>query len=350
MKSTRLRLVLVILLVCVLAGLVLALGNSKHFAAGITSLFGKSSATATTSPSAGLSASPVQTHLPAPSPTTAPTPSPKPTPSPTPDPDAQYYSDKETVVVSPQKDHWVYKSPTLSVEVKKITQTKPNLLYYVAEIRTKDPDMIRYFSAGKSRLYPDQIATKNKAVIAVTGDFLNNPYVDDTTKKAKGIIIRDGKIMSEKTGSDTLAILPGGVFKIFNPKETTGKGLLAMGVKNAFSFGPGLVRDGVEMPNLQKHPLKNRNPRTGVGMVAPGHYVFIVMTGREKYSVGVTLSDFAKLFLQYGCTQAYNFDGGQSASMCFMGEQMNPMHVQADGFQQRRMPELFGIGTSDLVK
>jgi exopolysaccharide biosynthesis protein len=99
-----------------------------------------------------------------------------------------------------------------------------------------------------------------------------------------------------------------------------------------------------------KHALAKRNPRSGVGMIEPGHYIFIVVDGREPaVSIGMNFTDFAQLFLQYGCKVAFNFDGGQSASMCFMGKQLNVMHVQEDGFVQRRMPDVFAIGTSELV-
>jgi exopolysaccharide biosynthesis protein len=49
-----------------------------------------------------------------------------------------------------------------------------------------------------------------------------------------------------------------------------------------------------------------------------------VVDGRDYgYSVGVTLSEFARIFKDLGCTTAYNLDGGGSSTLCFMGELVN---------------------------
>jgi hypothetical protein len=66
------------------------------------------------------------------------------------------------------------------------------------------------------------------------------------------------------------------------------------------------------------------NPRAGLGLVEPGHFVAIVVDGRFPYfSHGVLLSNFAQMFLDEGCVMAYNLDGGASATMVFMGEYIN---------------------------
>ncbi|MNW12867.1 hypothetical protein D3C71_2106620 [compost metagenome] len=59
-------------------------------------------------------------------------------------------------------------------------------------------------------------------------------------------------------------------------------------------------------------------------MLAPNHYVFIVVDGRkEGYSRGMTLTEFAQTFADLGCTEAYNLDGGGSSTMYFMGRVVN---------------------------
>jgi exopolysaccharide biosynthesis protein len=75
--------------------------------------------------------------------------------------------------------------------------------------------------------------------------------------------------------------------------------------------------------------------------------------GRNRgYSVGMTYLEFAKLFQQYGCVQAYCFDGGASSAMVFMGEPME-VKVKMTGtnkLTQRRIPDMFILGESSLVK
>ena len=60
-----------------------------------------------------------------------------------------------------------------------------------------------------------------------------------------------------------------------------------------------------------------RNPRTAIGYVTPGHYIFVVVEGRTKTSAGVTMKQLASIFEKYECKAAYNLDGGQSSTMIF---------------------------------
>jgi len=96
-------------------------------------------------------------------------------------------------------------------------------------------------------------------------------------------------------------------------------------VRDVFSLDPVLVSDGAVNPGAADHRLSRRSGAcTGIGMVEPGHFVTIVADGRQPgYSVGMLLDEFARLFVDEGCAFAYNLDGGVSACMVFMGEQIN---------------------------
>ena len=65
----------------------------------------------------------------------------------------------------------------------------------------------------------------------------------------------------------------------------------------------------------------------------------MVVDGRSAgYSRGVSLTEFAQIFKDLGCTEAYNIDGGGSSTMYFMGRVVNnPL-----GKNQER-------GTSDIL-
>jgi len=123
---------------------------------------------------------------------------------------------------------------------------------------------------------------------------------------------------------DTLAFMPDGTMRIFKAGEITADELLAEGVENTFSFGPTLIDGGVIQDGLDTHPLRHLNPRTAVGMIEPYHFLLVVVDGRDDdYSKGITLTGLAELLSSYGCQVAYNLDGGQSAAMAFMGENIN---------------------------
>ena len=72
---------------------------------------------------------------------------------------------------------------------------------------------------------------------------------------------------------------------------------------------------------LEKHWLYKTNPRVGIGMVEPGHFIVVVggyRSDNPRANLGWTLVEFADLMEGLGCQQAYNVDGGVSANMIFM--------------------------------
>ena len=127
--------------------------------------------------------------------------------------------------------------------------------------------------------------------------------------------------------------------------------LLESGVQNCFSFGPVLVENG-EITKESVSTRRENNPRTMLGMVEPGHFIAVVVVGRQEgYSVGISGEESAKLMKELGCTLAYNLDGGQSAAMIFMGIKLNQ---DSDGrynglsAKNRTMPDGLTWGYSAL--
>jgi exopolysaccharide biosynthesis protein len=186
------------------------------------------------------------------------------------------------------------------------------------------------------------IAQTYQAVVAVSGDFLT----DNLDEDPKGVIIRDGIVCVNHDDEDTVAFMPDGTMRIFGKKEATADDLIAMGVKNSFSFGPTLINNG-EIEDLSRSRNRRENPRTAVGMIAPYHYLLVVVEGRSSRSTGMTMNELAELFASWGCSVAYNLDGGQSATMAFMGEHISEYRGSFTG--QRGVPDALMFGTSDLV-
>lgn len=308
-------------------------------------------------------ASPEKTAKPA---VITPEPSAEPVSEPTADPvaafEANYYrrqSDPaEVVVVDSEHGHWAYRSDNLGVDIERVSTVndagKP-VTYFVADIHMKDISQFRPgFGAeghtGRGAIYPWIMARRAKAVLWITGDNLINSERDE-----KGILIRDGRLYADANVEDTLAIYPDMSMRIYGKWETRADTLLEDGVENSYSFGPTLIRDGVINEDAKYHRVRRINPRAGIGYLEPGHYIAIVVDGRQKdYSVGMTIWEFADLFDQYGCTQAYNLDGGLSAGIIFMGEQLNShsgnrIGANNDISYQRAVPDGLMFGYSNLV-
>ena len=116
-------------------------------------------------------------------------------------------------------------------------------------------------------------------------------------------------------------------------------------VKNRFLQNGEITKESVST-------RRENNPRTMLGMVEPGHFIAVVVVGRQEgYSVGISGEESAKLMKELGCTLAYNLDGGQSAAMIFMGIKLNQ---DSDGrynglsAKNRTMPDGLTWGYSAL--
>ena len=86
-----------------------------------------------------------------------------------------------------------------------------------------------------------------------------------------------------------------------------------------------MLLDANGQPMTEFNSNVNRaNPRSAIGYYEPGHYVFLLVDGRQPgYSSGMTTEEMSQLFYDMGCKVAYNLDGGQSAVMTYNGAVAN---------------------------
>ena len=99
-------------------------------------------------------------------------------------------------------------------------------------------------------------------------------------------------------------------------------------IREAVGGGPRLVRNGAVSVEHLRERFSNgfagkRHPRSGVG-IRDGTVVMVAVDGRQPgYSEGMTLYEFADLFIELGCRDAMNLDGGGSATMVVRDRVMN---------------------------
>jgi exopolysaccharide biosynthesis protein len=221
---------------------------------------------------------------------------------------------------------------TPGITVKKVvTGTgRDTITYFVADVVVGDATEFR--SAFAENKYGDNIiantstiAKDNNATFAINGDYYGY--------RRSGFLIRNGVVYRDVPARQGIAFYRDGTAKLYDEKSTTTDKLLADGVWNTLSFGPGLV-DGGQIPagidevevdtNIGNHPIQGEQPRSGVGMIGPNHFVFVVADGRSSgYSRGVTMPEFAAIFKDVGAQVAYNLDGGGSSTMYFNGAVVN---------------------------
>ncbi len=70
--------------------------------------------------------------------------------------------------------------------------------------------------------------------------------------------------------------------------------------------------------------LLERHPRTAVGIKADGHWLFVVIDGRQpEISLGMTMNELARFMHSIGSVSAINFDGGGSSTLYLNGSVIN---------------------------
>ncbi len=153
-------------------------------------------------------------------------------------------------------------------------------------------------------------------VAAVSGDFCGN-------SNAAREVVRNGEELraSDYITLDLCVLGWDGDMTTFTPSEYSHEAMLQLQPYQVWNFGPALVKDGQALTDFSaRNDIGGRNPRIAVGMVEPGHYIFVCVDGRSDDSVGCKLGVLADICYQAGATEAYNLDGGASAHAYFNGE------------------------------
>ncbi len=237
-----------------------------------------------------------------------------------------------SVTTAPSYDDWNYTSSNVSISIQKVGSGsgQNQVTYFVADVVVSDATQLQNAFAnnqfGQNIIeYTSAIAEENNAIFAINGDYYG--FRDN------GIIIRNGVIYRDVPVRTGLAFYRDGSMRIYDETSTSAQELVEAGVWNTLSFGPALIVDSVAQTigarveidtNFGNHTIQGNQPRTGIGIISPNHFVFVVVDGRSTgYSRGVSLTEFTQIFQSLGCTDAYNLDGGGSSEMYFMGRVVN---------------------------
>jgi len=256
-------------------------------------------------------------------------------------------------------DYW---SQSLQIHITRHADTSPRVVWFEAQIFARNDTLFHMFAYDETDrvhkgAHQTVIAQKNHVVFAINGDFA---HLRLGWKATAGLLIRNGTVVSSKTFSkkatkypnlDNLALLPDGTMLAFGRNEHTIDEYVAMGAYDLLAFGPVLLHEGVLNSKAFSKYGWERAPRTAIGMVTPGHYIAIMVEGRQDESRGWSTTHLAAHMQELGAVEAFNLDGGQSATMIFMGEQIIRVgNSDSETAKPRKATEVLGIGQSDLVQ
>ena len=217
-------------------------------------------------------------------------------------------------------DGYEDESITLTLETIDLDQ----VMWRVARVRISHPSQLRTGlagSPGSSRVaLISSMARKYNAVIAINANYMANDPVKTSFEYRMGERVR-AKFNRTK---DLLIIDENADFHLFvksdksDVKKFTDEGHQII---NAFTFGPALVKDGamLELDAKYGYNPHGKEPRMAIGQTGPLEYVLVLAEGRTGDSEGVTQRELAEFMFSLGCLQAFNLDGGNSATMVFNG-------------------------------
>lgn len=226
-----------------------------------------------------------------------------------------------------------YKSPEISIEIETVSIGEGNdkITYHVADIYiasmanfttyTANNEM-RYFGTQKV-MEMDEAAN---AVLSLSGDFL--------TYQKTGFLMRNGEVYVSDNNFDSICVLyQDGSMETYEPRTYQIDEIIARGAVQVWSFGPPLLdENGMVMSSYDvSSAVSYANPRSAIGYYEPGHYLFVLVDGRQNgYSKGMRIPELAQVFQDRGCVLAYNLDGGGSAVMVFNHERYSKQSNGAD--------------------
>lgn len=207
-------------------------------------------------------------------------------------------------------------SKGLSIEITK--ENHFEAVCYVAHVTMKNPAHLKtvysYREWSNKGLPISEVNKDIDSILMVNGDFRSVSYGEDNG------IIRNRQVVNNILVNGIGLYMDGTIKEV----KSSPSQLLSSGVRDTFTFGPVLVRDGKIIPEKND----TRHPRTFIGQIYREddtlEYYIIVADGRwPDYSMGLTNYEMASILKDNGCDFGYNIDGGGSSCMNFLGKTLN---------------------------
>lgn len=216
---------------------------------------------------------------------------------------------------------------------------------YIADVIISDPSKLKSGLAqsmfGRNITQTtSEIAESTGAILAINGDYYGF--------RDAGYVMRNGYLYRDTPSKDSedLVIYEDGTMEVVSESDVSAQELQEKGATQIYSFGPGLISNGEITVDSDDEVgrAKEDNPRTAIGMIDKGHYVFVVSDGRTDESEGLSLRQLAEVMQDLGCSVAYNLDGGGSSTMYFNGEVINNPTSNGNKIKERSVSDIVYIG------
>ena len=206
----------------------------------------------------------------------------------------------------------------------------------------KDPKRVKLAATKEIGVTGERVSDLVKDMGAIAG--INAGGFYDPNGKGNGafpdgLTMHDGKMVHNNVGEKAVNIVG------FNDQgelvlgKMTAKQLVEKNMREVVTFEPNLIVEGKSV--LQGDGGWGIAPRTGIGQMADGTVIFVVIDGRQPtWSIGATLRDLMHVFEDYNAVNAVNLDGGSSSELVYNGKVMNRLW---NIFGERYIPTAFVV-------
>ena len=233
-----------------------------------------------------------------------------------------------------------YKDENIEITIEAIREYGTDI--YIADIRVSSAGYLKTAFAENTfgrniNARTSVIAAEQNAIFAVNGDYCG--FRDE------GWVLRNGVLY--RLGESDFALLMDAAGDLSCESDADSIEEQLSNLWQIWSFGPALILNG-EISVTEKQEISGRssvsNPRTAIGQTGELHYIVIVSDGRTTTSAGLSLYELAVLFGKYGCSVAYNLDGGGSSVMYFNGRIVNNPTTGGRRAGEREVSDIVYIG------
>ena len=219
-----------------------------------------------------------------------------------------------------------------------------------------DPADVRLVFAsnyGKGGKYISTMAEDNKALVAMNASGVQTSI---GRNPITGSAILDGKVYDKgrniNKGGGLIGFTKDNVLML---TKKSAKDAIKDGMDRAVEFGPFLIVNGKAATFTGNGGWGIAN-RSAIGQRQDGIVLFVVIDGRQKGSLGISMPELVKVFQKYKVYNAANLDGGGSSALYVKknptdakGELVNnPVGYGYDG--ERRLPNAWMVLPSALNK
>ena len=229
------------------------------------------------------------------------------------------YFSTEVTLLPGSEVHYYLDETILAITWKQVID---GLAVTFSEVKIMDPSQFRRylagdsFGSGKLMLTTEMSQTVN-AVVACSADYYG--YRPDGTVVLDGVGLRTSRSLPDQCYIDSQG----------NLQVTVGE-----------SFGDlGEVHWRVNYPIGE---MDRCYARAGIGQLDKLHYLYLACNRDGEDTSTPDIIRFAKLFASTGCRQAYNLDGGQTATVVMDNEVINQVNYGS----QRRISDIIYFATA----